>query len=140
VGVEDLPEEVTAPALQPGVLAAIAGAGAVGALARHLATTGVLALWPAMPMPSAIVNVLGCAGFGVCFALAHERWPAAASAAVLVGFFGGFTTFSSFALEGHLLAAGRRWGLLALELIAQNALGLLAIAGGLAVGARLRAG
>jgi CrcB protein len=127
-------------ALQPAVLAAVALAGALGAVARYAGTVALLAAWPQAPMPSLAVNVLGCFGFGVCVALGYGRWSPLASAAVLAGFFGGFTTFSSFAAECHALAADRRWTALALEIGAQNVLGLLALAAGVGAGGRLRRG
>lgn len=127
-------------ALHPAVLVAVAAGGAAGAVARYAGTAALLAAWPSAPMPSLAVNVLGCFGFGVCLAFGAGRWPPAVTAGVLAGFFGGFTTFSSFAFECHALAGSARWGLLALDVAAQNALGLLAMAGGIAAGAWLRTG
>ena len=120
------------------VVAVVALAGAVGAVARYALAAWIKGCWPELPMATAIVNVVGCFGFGLCWALGTQRWSAAWSAAVLVGFFGAFTTFSSFAFECHELLVARRFGWLALDLIGQNLLGLAAVAGGILLGGLVR--
>ena len=59
-----------------------------------------------------------------------------ASTAVLAGFFGAFTTFSSFAFDCHELLAARRFGLFAANVLGQNLLGIFGIAAGILLGAR----
>lgn len=113
---------------------AVAAAGAAGCVARLLLSSVIRAAWPDLPLATALVNVLGCFGFGLFAALAHGRWSALATTVVLVGFFGGFTTFSSFAGDCHQLLLARRYGLLFANVLAQNVLGLAALAGGLALG------
>ena len=53
--------------------------------------------------------------------------------AVLVGFFGAFTTFAAFALDGQLLLSERKFGLFAINLLVQNGVGLLALWVGMTV-------
>jgi CrcB protein len=124
--------------MPPSTWIAVAAAGALGAVARCALAAAVHARWPAAPLATAVVNVVGCLGFGVCWAIAHERWPAWATTAVLAGFFGAFTTFSTFAFDCHGLLAARRFGWFALDVAAQNGLGVLAMAGGLWLGNALR--
>jgi CrcB protein len=116
------------------LLLAIGCAGAFGAVARYLLVMAAQALSPELPIGVAIVNVLGCLGFGICLALSEGRWPAWLAGGVLVGFFGAFTTFSSFAAECQLLwTAGRLWTALA-NVAIQNVGGLLAMGCGIAIG------
>ncbi len=119
------------------LLLAIAGAGGLGAVARYLLVLAVQTAWPGMPLGVAIVNVLGCFGFGCCWALAADRWSPTIAAAVLVGFFGAFTTFSSFAADCHTLWTDGRLTAWAINLVGQNVAGLLAVVAGVAVGEAL---
>jgi CrcB protein len=109
------------------VVFAVAGAGAFGATSRYLMTVWLRSLWGESPWPIATVNVLGCFGFGVCWSLAQGRMSHPVAIAVLVGFFGAFTTFSAFALDGQLLLAERKFGLFAINLMVQNGMGVLAL-------------
>jgi CrcB protein len=112
----------------------VAVCGAAGCVARLLVSIAARH-WLGEPYPAAtcIVNLLGCTLFGLCWGLHNGTWSKAAEMAVFVGFFGGFTTFSSFAFESfELLQAGRWWGACFLVL-SQNLLGI----GGLALGMKL---
>lgn len=114
------------------VFAAIAAAGSVGAVLRFLLVQ-LLQSWPGAPWATAAVNVAGCFGFGLCWALAQERWSPLLTAAVLAGFFGAFTTFSSFAFDCQQLLAERRYAALFGNAVLQNGLGFAALLGGIAV-------
>jgi CrcB protein len=81
---------------------AIAGGGALGALARFWVSTGIYGLLgKSFPWGTLAVNVLGSLVMGLLFVLFIERLAAAPEwrAAVLVGFLGAFTTFSTFSME-----------------------------------------
>jgi len=81
---------------------AIAGGGAVGAVARFLVSTGVYRLLGRdFPWGTLAVNLLGSFGMGLLFVLLLERSLASPElrAAILIGFLGSFTTFSTFSLE-----------------------------------------
>ena len=94
---------------------AIALGGAAGALARYGLSTVVYGwLGRAFPWGTLAVNVLGSAAIGLCFALVMQRVTveegsaALLQSAVVVGFLGAFTTFSTFSLETiGLLEAGQ---------------------------------
>lgn len=81
---------------------AIAGGGAVGAVARFLVSTGVYRLLGRdFPWGTLAVNAIGSFVMGLLFVLLLERSLMAPEyrAAILVGFLGSFTTFSTFSLE-----------------------------------------
>lgn len=124
--------------MQGSLLVVVALAGSVGAVARYALALGIRGWWPDLPLATALVNVVGCLGFGLCWALGAPRWSSAWSTAVLVGFFGAFTTFSSFAFECHELLVARRFAWFAIDLVGQNVLGLAAMAGGILLGGMLR--
>ena len=126
--------------MQPGLLLAIAAAGSVGSVCRYLLALLVTSLCGTFPLHTFVINALGCLLFGVCWAIGHGRWPTAVTQTVLVGFFGAFTTFSSFAFDCVMLGADRRWIAFAVDLLGQNAVGLLAMWCGMVLGERLLAG
>ena len=81
---------------------AIAGGGALGALGRFWVSTGAYRLLGRdFPWGTLAVNTLGSFLMGLLFVLFVERLAAGSElrAAVLVGFLGAFTTFSTFSME-----------------------------------------
>jgi fluoride exporter len=83
-------------------LLAIAGGGALGALARFFMSNGVYRLLGRdFPWGTLSVNVLGSFAMGLLFVLLLERSLVGPDvrAALLIGFLGSFTTFSTFSLE-----------------------------------------
>lgn len=91
-------------------LIAIALGGAAGAVTRFLAANGVYGwLGREFPHGTLFVNVSGSFLMGLLTELLLQRFAVAAEyrAAILVGFLGAFTTFSTFALETlYLLEEG----------------------------------
>ncbi len=119
---------------------ALAGAGALGTLAR--AGVGALAgrLWPhPFPFGTLAVNLTGCFLAGCFWALFEHRWAGHPElrAVVLVGFFGAFTTFSAYALEAAQLFTGPSPRLALAHLVLQNGLGLALAFAGMALGRSL---
>ena len=81
---------------------AIAGGGALGALGRFWVSAGVYRfLGREFPWGTLAVNTLGSFLMGVLFVLFLDRLSAGPElrSAVLVGFLGAFTTFSTFSME-----------------------------------------
>ncbi len=81
---------------------AIAVGGASGALARFWVATGIYALLGrGFPYGTLVVNVLGSFAMGFLYIWLIERVAVSAEwrAALLVGFLGAFTTFSTFSIE-----------------------------------------
>ncbi len=86
--------------------ALLAGAGAAGALARYALGGFVHGITGAtFPFGTLIVNIVGCAGAGFIGTLADERFLMRPSVrtAIMIGFLGAFTTFSSFTYETWML-------------------------------------
>ncbi|MFP5440340.1 MAG: fluoride efflux transporter CrcB [Gammaproteobacteria bacterium] len=85
------------------VLLAVAFGGAIGSVGRYL----VSAVWMpaagphALPWGTLLVNVAGSFLYGLLFAVLTQYLPAGGTlrVALLAGFLGGFTTFSSFSFE-----------------------------------------
>lgn len=81
----------------------IALGGAVGTLARYFVSLAALPISQTLPWGTILINIVGSfvIGFFGTLTIAQGRYPVPESArlCVLVGFCGGFTTFSSFSLQ-----------------------------------------
>lgn len=122
------------------VILAVGLAGAAGALLRHgLGLMAAAWFGAGSPWGTLLINLVGCLGFGLGWSLLPAGAPVL-RLAVLTGFLGAFTTFSTFAHDSlQLLAAGRH-GLLLLNLVAQNVLGGALVWLGAALGRALGGG
>ncbi|MEW1658404.1 CrcB family protein [Streptomyces sp. NPDC093707] len=92
------------------VIGAVAAGGGLGAAARY----GAGLLWPtardAFPWTTLLANVVGCALMGVLMVLITEVWTAHRLLRPFLGtgVLGGFTTFSTYAVDiQRLTGAGR---------------------------------
>ena len=111
----------------------IALGGGLGAVLRYAVSNGAQRLTEGtFPVGTLAVNVVGCLGiglFGTLFTgpiLVREE----VRFAVLVGFLGGFTTFSTFGYESLALLADGEWWRAATNVTLQNVLCLAAVFGG----------
>lgn len=85
----------------------IAAGGAVGSILRYLVSLVVYSLFGRVfPYGTLIVNISGCLIMGLLTSLLFERITEATElrALLLIGLLGGYTTFSSFAIETLTLA------------------------------------
>jgi CrcB protein len=109
-----------------GRILAIAVGGGIGAVARYLLgswvqRSPVLLRWgslgPALPWGTFVVNLTGCLLMGFLAGLFDERRVVSPElrSFVLIGILGGYTTFSSFALETLRLVQGGSFALAALN-------------------------
>ena len=99
------------------VLAGIAAGGAVGAVARHALELLRPAGAGAFPAATFVTNVVGCLLLGalVAFVTARRRHPVLRPV-LGTGVLGGFTTFSTYAVQGRSLLGEEQVGLAVLYL------------------------
>lgn len=92
--------------LDGSVLAVISVGGGLGALARYGLERAIPAEAGHVPWATLLTNVLGCFLIGVVTVAVTEVYsaPALVRPLLVTGFLGGFTTFSTYALEVHGLA------------------------------------
>jgi len=111
-------------------------AGLCGTLSRYW-LSGVIArrYGETFPLGTLAVNLVGCFLVGLLFYLLQERFLVnqTVRTVVLLGFLGGFTTFSSYGLQTFTLLQDGQFGLAALNVTASNLLGLLLVWAGYVV-------
>lgn len=115
------------------VLAILAG-GALGSVTRVGLVVLVRQATGDTALGTMAVNVLGCFAFGLCWSLHAGTWSKVVEFGLFAGFFGAFTTFSTFAFEClQLLERGRMLAFV-FHFVGQNLLGGLALLLGLSLG------
>ena len=112
-------------------------AGFFGTLTRYW-MSGVVArrYGETFPAGTLAVNLVGCFLVGLLFYLLQERFLVnqTVRTVILIGFLGGFTTFSSFGLQTFTLLQEREVGLAFLNLGIANVGGLLLVWAGYTLG------
>ena len=112
-------------------------AGGLGTLLRYgLSSLVQRHAGLSFPWGTFAVNMLGCFLFGLLWSLFESRIAVSRElrVVILVGFLGGFTTFSSFAFEAAGLLRGGAWLAAAGHVLGQNSVGILLVFAGLALG------
>jgi CrcB protein len=121
-----------------GLLAAIAAGGALGSLGRY----GVARALPdepgAFPWATFLVNVSGSLAMGVLFVwvLTMDRPHPWLRPFLGVGILGGWTTFSTYALESRALVASGHGGTAVAYALGSLLVGLGAVGAGVSLGER----
>ena len=111
--------------------------GVLGVFSRYYMGPWISRILPSpFPYGTFFINLLGAFLIGLFYVLAEERalFSAEVRAGVMVGFLGGYTTFSAFCLEGINLIADARYLHAALYVVGSPMLGLAATAGGIFLG------
>ncbi|HEU4994788.1 MAG TPA: fluoride efflux transporter CrcB [Gemmatimonadaceae bacterium] len=90
---------------------AIAIAGAIGSVLRYWLGRVVQRIaHVGFPVGTLVVNLLGCVAVGALTAhFINDETHPVVRAALVVGFCGGFTTFSTFSIETYGLFAAGNW-------------------------------
>ena len=105
-------------------------AGFVGTIGRYW-LSGVVArrYGETFPLGTLVVNLSGCLLVGLLYYLLQERFVVnpTARTVILIGFLGGFTTFSSFGLQTFTLLQDGEFGLATLNLTISNFVGLVLV-------------
>jgi CrcB protein len=103
--------------------------GVLGCWARYAMTQLIQGWWgSSFPYATLAINVSGAFVMGFLFVVTLERLtvPPAIRTGVLTGFLGGYTTFSTYALESLMLAETGQAVSAGLYVVLSNVLGVLA--------------
>ncbi|MDO9377264.1 MAG: CrcB family protein [Nocardioidaceae bacterium] len=125
---------------RPSLVLLVALGGAAGTAARY----GLGELVPSShgwPWPTLLVNVTGSFALGLLLGLIARRGPETPAVERVrlgagTGFLGGYTTYSSFAVQADQLLAGGRPGTAAATVLVSLAVGLVAAAAGVVLADR----
>jgi fluoride exporter len=111
------------------ILLAIALGGALGALGRWGLAEALPHTRDQLPWATVLANVTGCFAIGVLLVVLAERRPDSRLLRPLLGtgVLGGYTTFSTYALDTRDLLAAGRPALAAVYLFGTLVVGLLAV-------------
>lgn len=109
----------------------VAVGGALGSVCRYLLSLSIYRLFdePLFPYGLITVNVLGCFLIGILAAVFEARaiFSPAIRLFLMVGFLGGFTTFSSFGLETFTLLHEHQLSMALIEVVVQVVVGVAAV-------------
>lgn len=112
------------------LILAVALGGSLGAMSRYGLDRAIESRSASVfPWATLTVNVSGCllVGFLIAAIVDRHNAPTWIRAGLVVGFCGGYTTFSTFAQETLELAEGRQVALAAANVVVSVGLGMLAV-------------
>jgi fluoride exporter len=119
---------------------AVAAGGAAGAVARYLINLSPLSdLFQRFPFPTFFINVSGSFLIGLLFITLNDRFDVGDNVrmALIVGFLGAFTTFSTFEIELYGLVKDRLFLTAFVYLFLSVAAGFIGVAAGILAGRRV---
>lgn len=111
----------------------IAIAGSFGTLSRYFIGGAVQRFaGVSFPWGTLIINLTGCFFVGLLWTLFEGRFPVTSltRTIVLVGFFGAFTTFSTFIFETEQLLSSSQWTYAIFNIAIQNIGGIIGLFSG----------
>jgi CrcB protein len=118
-------------------LALLATAGAAGTLSRYL-LAGFIQQRTSFTFPfgTIFVNMSACFLVGLCYTVLQEKSLLSGQVRIilLVGFFGAFSTFSSFMLETGEMVQSGQYGMAFANVFLENILGFLFLVTGMMAG------
>lgn len=118
----------------------IAAGGAFGAVARYLVNISpIAALFDKFPFPTFVINIVGSflIGFVVTMFAGRVDVSENVTMAIIVGFIGAFTTFSTFEMEIYGLVRERQLFLAMSYLLLSVLVGFLGLLAGVALARRI---
>ena len=118
----------------------VAVGGALGAVARYLINVSPLAaVFEKFPLPTFVINVVGSFLIGFLMIVLADKFSANENLrmAIMVGFIGAFTTFSTFELEIFALMRDRQLVTAFLYLALSVLVGFAGVLAGVALGRRV---
>ena len=121
-------------------IGSIAIGGALGAVARYLMNfIPVVPGFGKFPLPTFLVNIIGSALAGFFVIVFADKVGVSENLrmAVIVGFLGAFTTFSTFEVETYGLVREKQFAVAGLYVALSVLCGFIGVAAGAAFGRRL---
>ena len=102
----------------------------IGGMCRYLISLYLGQSHSGFPWGTFVVNIMGCLLIGILWGLTSrfQNLSPAFSLLFMVGFCGGFTTFSTFSKEGLALLQANNYTLFALYTIGSVLLGIISVA------------
>lgn len=117
----------------------VAVGGAAGAVARHLINLSPLSrVFENFPFPTFVINITGSFLIGFLLILFTDKFDVGENLrmAVIVGFLGAFTTFSTFEMEIYGLLKERFFVTAFLYMLLSVVVGFIGVVAGVAVAKR----
>jgi CrcB protein len=117
----------------------VAAGGAFGAVARYLINISPLSnVFEKFPLPTFLINITGSFLIGFLLILLTDKIQVSENVrmALIVGFLGAFTTFSTFEMELYGLAKDRLFLTAFLYMFLSVAAGFVGVAAGVLAGRR----
>jgi len=118
----------------------VAAGGALGAVARYLINVSPLTgIFAKFPLPTFLINIIGSFLIGFLMIIFADKVAVSENLrmAVIVGFLGAFTTFSTFEMETYGLIREKELLTAFLYLVLSVAVGFAGVIAGVALGRRI---